>query len=115
MGRSKVLNVNKVCCLHQYYTRRVHVPSVQVFALGHENRSTGATKMNIQSSRSHALLCITVMGVNKTTGVKTIGRSGLDCKLHHKLTMSNPTQSNAVHVMYDLLVKAFIAEKRKLL
>jgi len=33
--------------------------------------------MNIQSSRSHALLCITVMGVNKTTGVKTIGKLNL--------------------------------------
>jgi kinesin family protein C2/C3 len=48
--------------------------SMQVFALGHENRSTGATKMNIYSSRSHALLCITVIGVNKSTGSQTIGR-----------------------------------------
>ena len=47
---------------------------IQVFALGHENRSTGATKMNIYSSRSHALLCITLIGVSKSTGAQTIGR-----------------------------------------
>ncbi len=47
---------------------------MQVFALGRENRSTGATKMNIQSSRSHALLCVTVMGLSRTTGVQTIGK-----------------------------------------
>ena len=47
---------------------------IQVFALGHENRSTGATKMNIYSSRSHALLCITIIGVSKSTGSQTIGR-----------------------------------------
>ena len=46
---------------------------LQVFALGHENRATGATKMNIQSSRSHALLCVTVMGINNTTGIRTMG------------------------------------------
>ncbi len=51
------------------------VLSRQVFALGHENRATGSTKMNIQSSRSHALLCVTVMGVSTTTGVKTMGES----------------------------------------
>ncbi|XP_064399470.1 kinesin-like protein KIFC3 [Halichondria panicea] len=49
----------------------------EVFTLGHENRSTGATKMNIQSSRSHALLCIIVMGLNRTTGVQTIGKLNL--------------------------------------
>lgn len=46
---------------------------IQVFTLGHENRSTGTTKMNIYSSRSHALLCITVIGVSKSTGSQTIG------------------------------------------
>ena len=70
----------------------MHAPSVQVFALGHENRSTGATKMNIHSSRSHALLCITVMGINKTTGVKTVGRSAIDYKLH--LVVNRPVLAN---------------------
>ena len=46
---------------------------MQVFDLGRQNRSTGATKMNIESSRSHALLCVTVAGENLTTGTQTFG------------------------------------------
>ena len=46
---------------------------LQVFAVGHDNRATGSTKMNIQSSRSHALLCVAVHGKCKTTGVETFG------------------------------------------
>ena len=61
---------------------------MQVFALGHENRSTGATKMNIYSSRSHALLCITVIGVSKSTGSQTIGRLLQYCyyNIHSKIS-----------------------------
>jgi len=43
------------------------------FTLGHKNRSTASTNMNEHSSRSHALLCVQVTGVNKTTGAKTFG------------------------------------------
>ena len=48
---------------------------VQVFALGRDNRATGSTRMNIHSSRSHALLCVTVMGVSRTTGMQTTGQT----------------------------------------
>lgn len=33
--------------------------------------------MNIQSSRSHALLCVAVKGENKVTGVVTLGMNAL--------------------------------------
>eukprot|EP00731_Ephydatia_muelleri_P001344 Em0001g1344a len=49
----------------------------EVFAIGHENRATGSTKMNIQSSRSHALLCVTVHGKCKTTGTEIFGKLNL--------------------------------------
>lgn len=49
----------------------------EVFAIGKTNRSTAITDMNEHSSRSHALLCVTVTGFNKTTGHKTIGKLNL--------------------------------------
>lgn len=47
----------------------------QVFAIGKTNRATAITDMNEHSSRSHALLCVTVVGVNKTTGHRTTGKT----------------------------------------
>lgn len=46
----------------------------EVFAMGKTNRATAITDMNEHSSRSHALLCVTVVGVNKTTGHRTTGK-----------------------------------------
>lgn len=45
----------------------------QVFELGHLNRATACTNLNEHSSRSHALLIITVSGLNSTTGTRTQG------------------------------------------
>ena len=62
--------INEVCrvhaCIHVYVL-------FKVFAVGHKNRATAATNMNIESSRSHALLCIKVTGKNLTTGAHTLG------------------------------------------
>ena len=44
-----------------------------MFAIGKTNRATATTDMNEHSSRSHALLCVTVVGVNQTTGQGTKG------------------------------------------
>lgn len=49
----------------------------EVFAIGKRNRATAITDMNEHSSRSHALLCVTVIGVNKTTGHRTTGKLNL--------------------------------------
>lgn len=49
----------------------------EVFAIGKTNRATAITDMNEHSSRSHALLCVTVIGVNKTTGHRTTGKLNL--------------------------------------
>ena len=43
--------------------------------MGKTNRATAITDMNEHSSRSHALLCVTVNGQNKTTGHRTIGKA----------------------------------------
>ena len=51
----------------------------QVFAMGKTNRATAITDMNEHSSRSHALLCVTVIGVNRTTGHRTTGNNQFDC------------------------------------
>ena len=48
---------------------------LKVFAVGHKNRATAATTMNIESSRSHALLCIKVTGKNLTSGARTLGEA----------------------------------------
>ena len=47
----------------------------QVFNVGKENRATAATNMNEHSSRSHALMCVSIVGTNKTTGAKTLGNA----------------------------------------
>ncbi|XP_070574041.1 kinesin-like protein KIFC3 isoform X3 [Ptychodera flava] len=49
----------------------------QVLNLAKVNRATASTNMNEHSSRSHALLCVTVKGMNRTTGSRTIGRLNL--------------------------------------
>ncbi|XP_071813109.1 uncharacterized protein [Apostichopus japonicus] len=49
----------------------------EVFQIGRKNRSTASTDMNERSSRSHALLCVTVTGTNLRTRTKTIGRLNL--------------------------------------
>ncbi|KAM4744841.1 kinesin-like protein KIFC3 isoform 2-T2 [Anableps anableps] len=49
----------------------------KVFELGHVNRATACTNLNEHSSRSHALLIITVSGFNSTTGTRTQGKLNL--------------------------------------
>uniref|UniRef100_A0A3P9MCE0 Kinesin-like protein n=1 Tax=Oryzias latipes TaxID=8090 RepID=A0A3P9MCE0_ORYLA len=49
----------------------------RVFELGHANRATACTNLNEHSSRSHALLIITVSGFNGATGTRTQGRLNL--------------------------------------
>ena len=69
---SDMKEVNTVCSV--YVFRKIQlIPLWQVFTLGQKNRSTAATKMNISSSRSHALLCISVMGHNAINGTKSFG------------------------------------------
>lgn len=48
--------------------------SVQILATARRNRITFGTQMNQHSSRSHALLCITVQGTDLATGSKTTGQ-----------------------------------------
>lgn len=47
----------------------------QILATARRNRITFGTQMNQHSSRSHALLCITVQGTDLATGSKTTGQS----------------------------------------
>ncbi|XP_039867843.1 kinesin-like protein KIFC3 isoform X5 [Simochromis diagramma] len=49
----------------------------KVFELGHVNRATACTNLNEHSSRSHALLIITVSGFNTATGNRTLGKLNL--------------------------------------
>uniref|UniRef100_A0A6Q2Y2U3 Kinesin-like protein n=1 Tax=Esox lucius TaxID=8010 RepID=A0A6Q2Y2U3_ESOLU len=49
----------------------------RVFELGHMNRATACTNLNEHSSRSHALLIITVVGFNSSTGHRTQGKLNL--------------------------------------
>uniref|UniRef100_A0AAV2LUK3 Kinesin-like protein KIFC3 n=1 Tax=Knipowitschia caucasica TaxID=637954 RepID=A0AAV2LUK3_KNICA len=49
----------------------------RVFELGHMNRATACTNLNEHSSRSHALLIITVSGHNSTTATHTQGKLNL--------------------------------------
>lgn len=49
------------------------LPGPQVFEFGHTNRTTEFTNLNEHSSRSHALLIVTVHGVDGSTGLRTTG------------------------------------------
>ncbi|NXG80062.1 KIFC3 protein, partial [Baryphthengus martii] len=49
----------------------------KVFEFGHVNRATECTNLNEHSSRSHALLIITVRGLDRSTGLRTTGRLNL--------------------------------------
>uniref|UniRef100_A0A8D0L5S6 Kinesin-like protein n=1 Tax=Sphenodon punctatus TaxID=8508 RepID=A0A8D0L5S6_SPHPU len=49
----------------------------KVFEFGHINRATECTNLNEHSSRSHALLIITVRGVDHSTGIRTTGKLNL--------------------------------------
>ncbi|XP_065116518.2 kinesin-like protein KIFC3 isoform X3 [Paramisgurnus dabryanus] len=49
----------------------------KVFELGHMNRATACTNLNEHSSRSHALLIVTVVGFNSSTGHRTSGKLNL--------------------------------------
>lgn len=49
----------------------------QMLSLGKRNRATYCTNMNERSSRSHALLTVTITGTNCSTGTKT---SGTHCR-----------------------------------
>lgn len=70
-------------------TGQLHVPGLRVIevrnfqhikkilATARRNRITFGTMMNQHSSRSHALLCITVEGIDLATGSKTTGKLNL--------------------------------------
>ncbi|XP_006878798.1 PREDICTED: kinesin-like protein KIFC3 isoform X3 [Elephantulus edwardii] len=49
----------------------------KVFEFGHSNRTTEFTNLNEHSSRSHALLIVTVRGVDCSTGLRTTGKLNL--------------------------------------
>lgn len=49
----------------------------EIFATGKTRRTTATTDMNAHSSRSHALLCVTVIGENQITGQRTTGKLNL--------------------------------------
>ncbi|XP_072135456.1 kinesin-like protein KIFC3 isoform X4 [Mobula birostris] len=49
----------------------------KVFELGRVNRATDFTNVNERSSRSHALLIVSVTGINLTSGVRTTGKLNL--------------------------------------
>lgn len=51
----------------------IHCLCLQVFEFGYNNRTTEFTNLNEHSSRSHALLIVTVRGVDCSTGVRTTG------------------------------------------
>ncbi|XP_017281995.1 kinesin-like protein KIFC3 [Kryptolebias marmoratus] len=67
--------------LHVPGLRVIEVKSFQhikkILATARRNRITFGTQMNQHSSRSHALLCITVQGTDLATGSKTTGKLNL--------------------------------------
>ncbi|KAF1430151.1 Kinesin-like protein KIFC3, partial [Spheniscus mendiculus] len=64
--------------LWQVWGRLASPPtSPQVFEFGHVNRATECTNLNEHSSRSHALLIVTVRGFDRSTGLRTTGKLNL--------------------------------------
>ncbi|XP_072366266.1 LOW QUALITY PROTEIN: kinesin-like protein KIFC3 [Scyliorhinus torazame] len=75
--------------LHPDGSGRLHVPGLthvdvkryegigKVLALGRRNRVTQSSNMNQHSSRSHALLTITVTGIDTRTNTRTTGKLNL--------------------------------------
>ncbi|XP_075884115.1 kinesin-like protein KIFC3 [Nelusetta ayraudi] len=67
--------------LHVPGLRIIEVKSFQhikkILAMARRNRITFGTQMNQHSSRSHALLCISVEGTDLATGSKTTGKLNL--------------------------------------
>lgn len=62
------------CYLELIITLMLNMPLFnQILATARRNRITFGTQMNQHSSRSHALLCITVQGTDLATGSKTTG------------------------------------------
>ncbi|NXC84959.1 KIFC3 protein, partial [Cercotrichas coryphoeus] len=49
----------------------------KVFEFGHVKRVTECTNLNEHSSRSHALLIVTVRGLDRSTGLRTTGKLNL--------------------------------------
>ncbi|XP_061863418.1 LOW QUALITY PROTEIN: kinesin-like protein KIFC3 [Colius striatus] len=49
----------------------------KVLELGHEKRVTQCTQLNERSSRSHALLMVSVRGLDRSTGLRTAGKLNL--------------------------------------
>ncbi|XP_071670391.1 kinesin-like protein KIFC3 isoform X2 [Patagioenas fasciata] len=49
----------------------------KVFEFGYVNRATECTNLNEHSSRSHALLIVTVRGLDRSTGLRTTGKLNL--------------------------------------
>ncbi|NXK53613.1 KIFC3 protein, partial [Chauna torquata] len=49
----------------------------KVFEFGHVNRATECTNLNEHSSRSHALLIVTIRGLDRSTGLRTTGKLNL--------------------------------------
>ncbi|NXJ65268.1 KIFC3 protein, partial [Rostratula benghalensis] len=49
----------------------------KIFEFGHVNRATECTNLNEHSSRSHALLIVTVRGLDRSTGLRTTGKLNL--------------------------------------
>ncbi|KAK2910304.1 kinesin-like protein KIFC3 [Channa argus] len=75
------INPNGTGQLHVPGLRVIEVKSFQhikkILATARRNRITFGTQMNQHSSRSHALLCITVQGTDLATGSKTTGKLNL--------------------------------------
>ncbi|XP_030046105.1 kinesin-like protein KIFC2 [Microcaecilia unicolor] len=75
--------------LHPDGSGQLHVPGLtsvevssfrrlkKVLLVGRRNRATYCTNMNERSSRSHALLTVTITGTDLTTGTKTSGKLNL--------------------------------------
>ncbi|XP_029448091.1 kinesin-like protein KIFC2 isoform X3 [Rhinatrema bivittatum] len=75
--------------LHPDGSGQLHVPGLtsvevssfrrikKVLLVGRRNRATYCTNMNDRSSRSHALLTVTITGTDLTTGAKTSGKLNL--------------------------------------